>query len=116
MTAASPPYGSLTISVTRITNLAANAVVVGYTAGEINRSQLFLPFRSGLVPMTYDTASKWLPQVASVTAVTAPDGSGSIGEYLVTLIAPPGDTLGVMSVQPLRLDAETMFFTATGQF
>lgn len=113
MTAAAPQYGALTLAVTKAASLAANNVVVGFAAGENNRSRLYMPFNYGFVPQTGDAANKWLPYVGTVTAIQDPTGASQTGQYLVTLIPGSADTVNVASVQTVRVDADTLFITAT---
>ena len=115
MSAATPQYGSLSLAVTLASALAATNVVVGFAAGESNRSRLYMPFNNGLVPQTGDAANKWLPKVGTVTAITASDGTNTeTGQYKVTLIPGTADTVNVSSVQTVYVDADTLFITATG--
>ena len=112
-------FSNLTLAVTPAASLAATNVVAGFVAGESNRSRLYRPDLETLVPTSTtgpqagDAANKWLPHVGTVTAITAPDGSGQVGQYLVTLIPGTADTVNVSSVQTIRVDADTLFITAT---
>lgn len=110
MAAATAPLGSLTLAVTKVASLAANAVVVGFM-DEYNRAKLFLPFTWGLVPQGGDSAGTWLPKVVSVTANQEP--GGATGSYTVVLQPGTSDTVNVASVQTVRVDTNALFITAT---
>lgn len=112
MTAAAAPLGALSLSVKKAASLAANDVIFG-VVDELNRGRLYLPFTWGYVPQTGDTNSKWLPTVLASTAVTAPDGSGAVGQYLVTLQPGTADLVNVASVQTMRVDSNAFFLVAT---
>jgi hypothetical protein len=113
MAAAAAPLGALTLAVTKAASLAATNVLVGFVCGESNRSRQYFPFTWGFVPQTGDAAGKWLPTVVSVTAITAPDGSGQIGQYKVVISPGTADTVNVASVMTVFVDADTLFITAT---
>lgn len=112
MAAAAAPLGALTLSVKKAVSLAANDVIFG-VLDEYNRGKLWLPFTWGFVPQTGDAANKWLPQVVSSTAVTAPDGSGQVGQYVVVLQPGTADTVNVASVQSMKVDPGAFFLVAT---
>lgn len=112
MAAATAPLGALTLSVKKASALAANDVIFG-VVDEFNRGRLYLPFTWGFTPQTGDAANKWLPSVVTSTAVTAPDGSGSVGQYVVTLQPGSADTVNVASVQTTRVDPNAFFLVAT---
>lgn len=115
------PYGALTLAVNIMaaggteTQLAAGAYVVGFV-DELNRGRKYNPWDWGFTPVTSDAASKWLPSVGTITAITAPDGSGNVGEYLITLIPGTADTVNVASVQAIRVDRNALFVVASGSF
>lgn len=115
MATVSTPYGALSLAVTKAASLAATNVVVGFI-DEFNRGRKYDLLNSGLAPQTGDTAAKWLPSVLTVTSVVDPAGSGQIGQYVVTLSPGSADTVNVASVQTIRVDANTLFITATGTF
>lgn len=112
MAAAAAPLGALTLSVKKAASLAAADVIFGFV-DEFNRGRLYLPFTWGFIPQTSDVAGKWLPTVVSSTAVTAPDGSGQIGQYNVVLQPGTADTVNVASVQSMRVDPGAFFLVAT---
>lgn len=112
MTAAAAPLGALTLSVKKASALAANDVIFG-VLDEFNRGRVYLPFTWGYTPQTGDAANKWLPQVVSSTAVTAPDGSGQIGQYAVVLQPGSADLVNVASVQTMKVDPGAFFLVAT---
>lgn len=115
------PYGALTLSVQVVnageteTQLAANAVVVGFM-DEFNRARVYNPWTLGYAPQTGDAANKWLPSVGAVTLVTDPTGAGQVGWAQITLIPGTADLVNVASVQTIRVDARTLFVVATGTF
>jgi hypothetical protein len=115
MAAATPQFGALTLAVTKAASLVATNVVVG-VIDEFNRGRLYMPFTWGYTPQTGDAATKWLPQVGTVTAITDPTGAGQVGWYVVTLIPGTADQVNVASVQTLRVDSNALFITATGTF
>jgi hypothetical protein len=112
MAAAAAPLGALTLSVKKAASLAAADVIFGLV-DEYNRGRLYLPFTWGYVPQTGDAAGKWLPTVVSSTAVTAPDGSGQVGQYTVVLQPGSADLVNVASVQTLKVDPGAFFLVAT---
>ncbi len=116
MAAATAPFGALSLAVMKATSVAANDVIVGFI-DELNRGRLYLPFTWGYVPQTGDAASVWLPQVQGTpTQVTAPDGSGQVGQVVVTLKPGSSDLVNVASVQTVRVDANAQFIVATSTF
>lgn len=116
MATVTSPYGSLTLAVTKAASLAATNVIVGFVCGESNRSRKYDLLNSGLAPQTGDAASKWLPSVVSVTAITDPTGASQVGQYKVVLSPGSADTVNVASVQTVFVDANTLFITATSTF
>lgn len=112
MAAAAAPLGALTLSVKKAASLAANDVIFGFV-DEFNRGRLYLPFTWGYTPQTGDAANVWLPQVVSSTAVTAPDGSGQVGQYVVVLKPGTSDQVNVASVQSMKVDPGAFFLVAT---
>lgn len=112
MAAAAAPLGALTLSVKKAAALAANDVIFG-VVDEFNRGRLYLPFTWGYVPQTGDAAGVWLPKVVTSTAVTAPDGSGQIGQYTVVIQPGTSDLVNVASVQTIKVDPNAFFLVAT---
>ena len=112
-------YGALTLSVQVMgasateTQLAANAVVVG-VLDEFNRGRLYNPVASGLAVQSGDAANKWLPTVASVTALTEP--GGAVGQYRITLTPGSADTVNAGSVQTMVVDRGALVIVASGSF
>ena len=115
MAAATPQFGALTLAVTKAASLVATNVVVG-VLDEFNRGRLYMPFTWGYTPQTGDAATKWLPQVGTVTAILDPTGASQVGQYLVTFIPGTADMVNVASVQTMRVDPNALFITATGTF
>ena len=117
----SNPYGALSLSVQVMgaseteTQLAANAVVVGFI-DEYNRGKKYNPFDWGYLPVTADAANKWLPTVVSITANVDPAGSGQVGSYKVVLKPGSADLVNVASVQTVTVDANALFIVASGSF
>lgn len=115
------PYGALTLAVNILasggteTQLAAGAFVVAFV-DELNRGRKYNPLDWGYTPTTGDAASKWLPSVGTITPATAPDGSGNVGTYRITLIPGTGDQVNVASVQTIVVDRNALFVVATGTF
>lgn len=115
------PYGALTLSVQIMaasgteTQLAANAVVVGFI-DEYNRGKVFNPWDWGYTPVTSDAANKWLPSVVSITAFSDPGGSGQVGQYLVKLQPGTADLVNVASVQTVKVDWGALWIIASGSF
>lgn len=117
----SNPYGALTLAVNVMgaseteTQLAANAYVVAFV-DEYNRGKKYNPWDWGYAPATSDAASKWLPQVVSITANVDPAGSGQVGSYKVVLKPGTADLVNVASVQTITVDANALFIVASGSF
>jgi hypothetical protein len=117
----SNPYGALTLSVQVMgageteTQLAAGAVVVAFV-DELNRGRKYNPYDWGFAPTTGDAANKWLPTVGVITPALAPDGSGNVGTYRVTLAPGSSDTVNVASVQTVVVDRNALVIVATGTF
>lgn len=108
-------YGALTLAVTKVANLAATNVVVGFI-DEFNRGRQYNPlYKDGLAPQTGDAASKWLPSVVSVTQVLDSTGAAT-GPWKVVLSPGTGDTVNVASVQTVLVDQNALFITATSTF
>jgi hypothetical protein len=115
------PYGALSLSVAVLgsgeteTQLAAGAYIVLYSKGD-QGSRKYNPWSLGFTPQTGDAASVWLPKVVSTTAINDPTGALQAGQYLVVLSPGTSDTVNAASVAPLRLNAGTVFVTASGTF